>query len=269
MSEDKVSLSSQVVQQGDQEFTVPAATVPLPSQGVVYPVGSPLHLRQTIEIKPMTAREEDILTSRALLKSGKALDALLKSCVLTNNVNVDSMLSGDRNAILVAIRITGYGQAYTVSVDCPKCEASCEHEFNLAELQVKHLGAQPVQAGVNAFSFHLPVSKKNVTFKLLTGADENDLSVTIDRMKKLSGGMESLITTRLISQIVSVDGETDRNKIANLVRNMPARDSRDLRSYMDKISPGIDMNQNFICASCGEESSVEVPMGTEFFWPKS
>lgn len=268
MSEEKVSLSNQAPRQND-EYAVPAAEVPLPSQGVVYPVTSSLHGKQYVQIKAMTAKEEDILTSRALLKSGKALDALLRSCVLDKNLDLDSMLTGDRNAILVSIRITGYGPDYVVPVECPVCGDKSEHEFNLASLELKRLGAEPKAVGLNEFSFMLPVSKKEVTFKLLNGLDEKDLSATIDRSRKLSGGLESIITTRLMTQIVSVDGETDRNKLAAMIRHMPARDSRELRSYMDKISPGINMEQEFSCPSCKESMNMEVPMGTEFFWPKT
>lgn len=271
MSEEKVSLSNQVPQPqpGEQLYTPPTATVPLPSQGKVYAQNSALYAKEILEIRAMTARDEDILTSRALLKSGRAIDTLLKSCIHDKNIDVDSMLSGDRNAALVAIRITGYGQGYNISVTCPKCEEKFEHEFDLSKLEIKQLQVEPRAPGVNEFTFTLPVSRKTVIFKLPTGADERDLSLTIDRMRKASGGLESLVTTRLLSQIVSIDDEQDKSKLAQFIRNMPARDSRDLRSYMDKISPGINMKQLVVCESCNEESEVDVPMGTEFFWPES
>ena len=268
MSEQKVSLSNQAAR-ANEEQAVPAAEVPLPSQGLVYAVGSPLHGKESLQIKAMTAKEEDILTSRALLKSGKALDTLLRSCVLEKDIDLDSLLTGDRNALLVSIRITGYGADYKVATECPACGEKAEHEFDLSSLEIKRLGAEPAALGTNEFSFALPVSKKTVKFKLLTGADEKDLSTTIDRMRKLSGGLESVITTRLMTQITSVDGESDKGKLSSLIRNMHARDSRELRGYMDKISPGVNMNQLFSCPSCKEESVVEVPMGTEFFWPKA
>lgn len=274
MSEEKVSLAAlnltapQAPQPGDQNYTPPAAAVPLPSSGKVYSENSGLAGVDLLEIHAMTARSEDILTSRALLKSGRALDTLLKSCMVNRMIDVGNMLAGDRNALLVAIRITGYGQEYKVKVECPACGQVVEHEFDLAKLPVKRLGKDPVQLGTNEFDFKLDVSKANVTYKLLTGDDEKELNDTITRASK-QGTNESLVTSRLLHQIVSINGEKEKNKIAQFIRTMPARDSRSLRKEMDRVAPGVDMKQTFKCTSCTEESEVEVPMGTEFFWPES
>jgi predicted RNA-binding Zn-ribbon protein involved in translation (DUF1610 family) len=269
---DKVSLSAPIEQEvkqaqpGEVGYTPPTEAVPLPSRGLVYPIESPIHGAEVIEIRSMTARDEDILTSRALLKQGKAIGTLLKSCITNRGVDPEKMIIGDRNAVLIAIRITGYGREYAVTVDCPVCGEKVKHEFDLADLPIKSLDVAPVERGQNAFRFALPVSKKEVIFKILTGEDEHEVAVTLDRAKKL-GGTEAAVTTRLLASIISVGGETDRAKLAQIVRNLPARDSRDLRNYIDKISPGVEMVQKFSCSSCGEESEVDVPMGTEFFWP--
>ena len=274
MSEEKVSLNefqqaSPTPQPGEAGYQPPAAVVPLPSLGKVYPQSSPLAGAETLQVRAMTARDEDILTSRGLLKSGKALDTLLKSCIVDKAVDVDGMLSGDRNAALIAIRITGYGQQYKVKVTCPSCEAAVEYEFDLATLPIKRLGAEPIQNGVNEFLYRLPLCKKDVTFKLLTGADERELSTLLERTKKSGSGIDGLVTTRLLQQVISIGGERDRAKLSGIIRNLPARDSRDIRKYADQISPGVEMKQVFTCSQCNEESEVDVPMGTEFFWPAS
>lgn len=267
MSE-KVSLSNQP-NPGDKNYVVPAAAVPLPSQGKVYPEGTPLSGKELVEIKAMTAVEEDILTSRGLLRTGKALDALMKSCIIDKSVDPSQLLSGDRNAILVSIRIVGYGQDYDCEVTCPVCGEKTKHSFDLSQLPMKRLGADPVAPGVNEFAHTLP-SGRQVTFKLLNGAEEKDLSTAVERMKKLSGdGRESLITTRLQFHVVSVDGEKDGGKIAQILRTMSAKDSRDLRKKIDDVSPGVEMKQEFTCPSCTETMEVDVPMGTEFFWPST
>ena len=267
MSEEKVNLSR--AQPGDEGYVPPAAAVPLPSKGKVYPPDSPLAGAELLEVKAMTAREEDILTSAALLKQGKALDMLLRSCILDRRIDVDQMLSGDRNAALIAIRITGYGQGYTVKVECPACNEKSDHEFDLAKLPVKPLGAEPLEPNTNLFSFPLPISQKVVQFRLMTGADERELSTTLERQRKLGSGLDQLVTTRLAHQIVSIGAEKDRTKISRIVQTMPARDSRELRRYMDQIVSGVDMKQEFACLRCGETAEVDVPMGTEFFWPQS
>lgn len=259
-----------------QQFTsesssVPTELIPLPSQGKVYPAESPLAGLDKIEIRSMTARDEDILTSQALLKQGKAIDALLRNCIVNKSLDTDSMLTGDRNATLIGIRITGYGQEYKVKVNCPKCDALSEHEFDLSLIPLKTLDIDPVQENTNLFSYVLPSSKKTVLFRLMTGNDERVIADLLQKMKKKAGpnGAESLVTTRMHNQIVSIDDETDSNKLLGIVRNMSARDSRDLRKYIDNVSPGMDMKQEFTCAECGRSSEVDVPMGTEFFWPES
>lgn len=267
MSDEKVSLNAPILP-GEAGYTPPTAAVPLPSKGRVYPESSPLAGAEFLEIRAMTAKDEDILTSRALLKSGRVIDSLLRSCVVDRSIDVDGMLAGDRNAALIAVRITGYGQSYKVKVECPACEAKVDHEFDLARLPVKPLGADPVKPGTNEFTFDLPVCRKQAVFKLSTGNDERELSTILERTKK-AGGAESLVTTRLLHQLVSIGGEQDRGKLSNIVRNLPAQDSRKLRAYMSEIAPDVDMRQTFACTACSEESEVVVPMGTEFFWPEA
>lgn len=267
MSQEKISLSAGV-QPGETSYVPPAAAVPLPSQGKFYPQGHPFHGKDLVEIKAMTATEEDILTSRGLLKTGKVLDALIRSCLIDKSVDIGSLLVGDKNAILVAIRITGYGQLYTASVECPVCGETSQHTFDLAKLPIRQLTEQPVEPGVNEFSCDLPVMRARVKFKLLTGNDEKELASTLEKMRKL-GGAENLVTTRIMHQVTSIGGETDRQKLANIIRHMPAADSRVLRKKMDEVAPTVDLRQQFTCQSCNEESEVDVPMGAEFFWPST
>ncbi len=275
MSE-RISLTSQPAapsQPGDADYTPPSELVPLPSNGKVYPVESVFHGIDKVEIRPMTTRDEDILSSRALLKQGRAIDALLKSCLIQRAlVDPAQLLIGDRNAVLVAIRITGYGAEYKPEVECPKCDEKSRPEpaFDLSQMAIKPLGADPITPGVNAFKFSLPVSRKEVVFKLLTGADERDLSQILEQQKKKGSGpmgVEAVVTTRLWMQILKIGDEDDRNKLMKVIHGLPPRDSRALRKYIDSISPGIDMNQQYVCPACGEGSEVDVPMTVEFFWP--
>lgn len=266
-----VNLGQPAAQPGETGYVPPTEVVPLPSKGKIYPPENPLHLAETVEIRSMTARDEDILTSRALLKQGKAIGTLLRSCMTNKSIDSEQMVVGDRNAVLIAVRITGYGSDYEISVECPKCDEKAKHSFDLAQLPIKPLGADPVEAGQNVFAFELPVSKKAVLFKLLSGADERDLGTQLERARKVAGvgGMETPITTRLQYQVLSLGGEKDKGKLAGIIKNLPARDAKSLRNYIDEISPGVKMSQLFTCGQCGEESEVDVPMGTEFFWPSA
>lgn len=258
-------------QPGEAGYVPPTALVPLPSKGKIYPVDSPLYGLESLEIRSMTAKEEDILSSRALLKAGKAVDALIRACLCNKSIDIGQMLEGDRNALLIAIRITGYGPDYEVQVECPACEKKITHGFDLSKLEIKPLGEEPAQLGTNAFTVELPISKKQAVFKLLSGADEKDMAATEKAMKKAMGvgAPETPITTRLFYHTISIGGEQDRSKVKQIVGTLPAGDSRKLRQAIEKVAPGVDMSQSVTCPECSEEVEVVVPVGTEFFWPSS
>jgi rRNA maturation protein Nop10 len=258
------------VMKDDFNWQVPVETVPVPSQGKVYSQEHPLHLKETIEVKAMTAKEEDILSSRALIQEGTAVTHLIKSCLINRDVDPEDMLIGDRNALMIAIRITGYGSRYRVVAKCPSCGNSSDQDFDLSDLTIKRLLIEPVTSGLNEFSFNLPITKKTVHFKFINGKDEKDISVAAERRKKLMPGakIDNNITSRLASQIVSIDGVTDRSKINMFINNMPAQDSRRLRKYIVENEPGINMKTQMDCPHCGTVSEVALPLGAGFFWPE-
>ena len=260
-------MPSRNVLKDDFGLDIPVQSVPLPSRGVIYPVDSGMHGKDEVAIKAMTAREEDILTSRALIKKGTVITELLNSAIVDEGFDPDVLLSGDRNALMTALRVTGYGTDYKVEVDCPACGARTKQQFNLAELPIQRLEIEPVAPGANLFEVELPMTKKKVRFKFLTGADERDISVMNDRKKKQGVKVDNLVTTRLTYSIVSVEGITDKAKIGFFIRGMPAGDSLFLRKYIDKNEPGIEMKSWMDCTSCFETSEVRLPMGAAFFWP--
>lgn len=253
----------------DFDFEIPVQSVPLPSGGVIYPVDSSMHGKTEVSIKAMTAREEDILTSRALIKKGTVITELLKSAIVEEGFDPDIMLSGDRNALMITLRVTGYGAGYTCEVDCPACSVRTKQTFDLSTLPIKELEIEPVALGANLFETELPISKKKVRFKFLTGVDEQEMAVMADRKKKQGVTVDSMVTTRLNHQIVSIDGISDKTKIGFFTRAMPARDSLHLRKFIDKSEPGIDMKTWMDCTSCFESSEVRLPLGASFFWPES
>ena len=248
---------------------IPSELVPLPSNGKVYPVDSALHNAEVVEIRPMTAREEDILTSRALLKKGTVITELIRSCLVDRSINSNELLTGDRNALMVAIRITGYGPEYNTEIECGECNTKMEHAFDLSSLPIKRLEIEPVSMGSNLFEFVLPYSKKRVKFRFLVGRDEEEIAVMSEKQKKLGLNSESNVTTSLLHSIVSIEGIEDRSKIANFVKNMPARDSLALRNFIKDNEPGIVMKQETTCPSCGHSEEVSMPLGVNFLWPSA
>jgi hypothetical protein len=262
-------IPTQNVMKDEFGWEIPVEMVPIPSEGKVYPEASALFNRKTLNIKAMTAREEDILSSTALLKDGTVITHLIESCLIDKSVDVRDMLLGDRNALMVSIRITGYGSRYSASATCPSCDAKGNHDFNLSELEIKPLDIDPVRPGENLFAYTLPVTKKEVHFRLMTGRDEHERNVITERRKKSMPGMKinDGITSKLSRLIFSVDGITDKNKVSQFVRSMPALDSKSLRKYINENEPGIDMTTWITCENCGESSQISLPMGTNFFWP--
>jgi len=250
-----------------KDFVIPTESVPLPSKGLVYPVDSSLHGLENIDITCMTAKEENILTSRALIRKGTVLDVLIKNCLVDKTINVPSMLVGDRNALMIAIRITGYGSDYSVAVDCGSCNEQIQETFSLSDLPIKRLKINPVEQFTNQFVFTLPRLKKDVVFKFTTGIDEANLTKTFERSRKVSE-IESVVTTQLTNSIISIGGITDKGKISRIVQNIPAMDSLALRNFVEENEPGIEMKSFVTCNSCGWDGEIDIPIGVGFFWPK-
>lgn len=253
-----------------QSDEIPYESVPLPSRGLLYPVGSPLHGVSEVHIKPMTAREEDILMSPALIKNGTAITSLIKSCLIDKSIDPAQMIAGDRNALVFSIRITGYGAQYEASVECGECDKKSDRVFDLLQCAINFLDISPVNEFENRFEFVLPRTKKIIHFKFLTGqAEENSSKQQLARKKALGGAqIENTVTDNLREAILSVDGVEDRQKIADFVRNMPASDSLALRSYIATHSPDLITKQVSECKVCGAAEEVSIPLGVSFLWPK-
>lgn len=247
---------------------IPQEICPLPSMGKVYPEGHPLCGKTDVGVRVMTAREEDILTNRALIKKGKVIPELLRSCLVDKSIDVNSLLVGDQNAIMLVLRMSGYGADYgPIEVECENCgHKNSEHHFDLRGIPLKTLDVDPAEAFQNKFVFELPMSKKTIYFKLSTVADEERLSEMLDSNKKLGEMASKSMTTRLTHQITQVDDLTSKNDISMFVQRMLAGDSRALREYISKITPGINMEQTYVCPNCEDERLVEVPITRHFFW---
>ena len=220
----------------------------------------------------MTAKDEDILTSPALLRNGLAIDRLIENLIVETNVNANDLLLGDKNAVILAARISGYGEQYNVNVTCPNCEASIEHQFDLSEIPHQN-GTIPEDDNEDVyltpegtFVAKLPKSRFSVEFKLLTGQDEEYLEKVALKTKKLNLP-EASATNLLKRLVVSVNDVNVTSEINNFIDNMPAQDARFLRACVVTVTPNVDMTQEVDCSSCGTLSEMAVPFTSEFFWP--
>ena len=246
-----------------EEQKFPTEVIDLPSEGKLYPKDSPLSDGK-IEIKYMTAKEEDILTSANLIKKGLAVDTLLNSLIVDKDIILDDLILGDKNAVMVAARVLAYGPEYICDIKDPNTGDTITHTFNLAECPFKKL---PKGITENNFEINLPVSKKKVTFKVLTGKEEKLIEKELASVKKLGTKVSPELTTRLRYVITSVDGDESQPTVNSFVQNMLARDSLFLRHELQKISPDIEMKQSIDIG--GDVVEVDVPSTTEFFWPSS
>ena len=251
---------------------IPVENVPIPSKGIVYPVDHPLHMQETVQIRAMTAKEEDILTSKALIKKGTVITELIKSCLIDKRIDPNDMILGDRNALMVALRITGYGADYAVEVNCPACGERSKQSFNLGELPITRLQDNPVADGSNVFEVTMPKTRETdpdlvIRYRHMTGHDEQHITQMQERKKKQGFKSDNLITTRYQQQIIAINDITDKTKIQMFIQRMPTKYSIALRKAMDNNEPGIQMKQHIQCPACFEESEVSMPLGASFFWP--
>ena len=253
-------------------FVTPTEFVEIPSRGEFYPEGHPLHGVDTVEIRHMTAKDEDILTSKTLLKKGLALDRMIKNLMVDKRIDIDSLLIGDKNAIIVSARKSGYGADYATNVNCPSCGATNHTVFDLEEVELSDVTMYQelpsVERDGNYFNIELPRSNCTVKVRLLTGVDEQRIQRNQRMAKKNGVNTEPTLTGQFRNFIIAVNGDTTQRTITSFIDNMPAADSRFLRSVYKSITPNVDMNMSFECDSCTYDSVMEVPFTADFFWPK-
>jgi len=249
----------------------PVEIVSLPSKGKQYPDENPLS-KGTIELKYMTAREEDILASQNLIKRGVVLDKLFEAVVVQDGVDVDHIFVGDKNAILLATRVLGYGPNYDVEVTDPFTGELQKVTIDLSKIQIKEADDSRLNPE-NVYEFTLPNSKTPIKFKLLTHKDEVDINGEIQalqRLQKDKNGSSYAISTRLRHMIIEVDGNTDRAFINKWVTNqLISIDGRELRKYVRELSPDVDLKFDFTSDITGETEALDIPFGAGFFYPSS
>ena len=252
-------------------FVTPTEFVDLPSEGRFYGDGHPLHNVDVVEIRHMTAKEEDILTSESLLKKGLAIDRLLQSVIIDKTIQVDTLLIGDKNALIIACRMTGFGPQYETTVKCPACRETNDKIFDLEDLSPRNTSEMPEGVTLmdeGLFSFKLPKTAVTVKVKLLTTRDERALSRATEKKRRLKLP-DSRSTDILKSVIVSINDHTVREDLDKFVEQMPLRDVKYLRETYERIKPDLDVTYSFGCDHCSHEGEVQMPLTAQFFWPNT
>jgi hypothetical protein len=240
----------------EQKF--PTEIVDLPSKGLLYPEDSILS-SGTIEMKYMTAKEEDILTNQNYIQKGIVIDKLLKSLIVDKKINYNELLVGDKNAILVAARILGYGADYEFTYQGEKIKV------DLTQIENKPFDEKLVSKGKNEFKYTLPTTKNELTYKLLSHGDELKVEQEVKGVKKITKDASPELSTRLKHMIIAVDGNGDTKFIRDFVDDQfLARDSRAFRKHLSGIQPDVDLK---FYPEDGPEEGVDIPLGVTFLWP--
>ena len=246
----------------ENKFNLPTETVDLPSKGLLYPKDSPLS-EGKIEMKYMTAKEEDILTNSNYIRQGVVIDKLLQSLIISP-INYSDLLIGDKDAIMMAARILGYGKEYDFQYLGEKITV------DLSILKLKELDENIIkEKGKNEFEYKLPNTDNVITFKLLTQKDDRDIDAELEGLKKINKNTNSELTTRLKYMILSINGNYERGTVRQFVDTaFLARDSRAFREYYAQISPGVETRVKFE-TEIGEEEDINIQFNSNFFWPES
>ena len=247
----------------EKQFDFPTEVIDLPSEGKLYPLDNPLSSGK-ITLKYMTAKEEDILSSQNLIKKGIVLDKLFESIII-DDVNIDDISIGDKNAIILATRVLGYGPEYPMKFYSSVLGKELEAVVHLGNVKTKEVDLSEFD-NKNEFEFTTPTGKNKLVFKLLTHGDEKAIEKDIIALEKFNKDASFDITTRLRYMIISVDGNSDVGFVNKYVSNMLVRDSRSFRNHVKKIQPDMDMVYTYVHDD-GEKEEVPIGLGVNFFWP--
>ena len=249
----------------------PTEIIDLPSKGLLYPKDNPLSQGQ-IEMKYMTAKEEDILTSQSYIKQGTVLDKLFRALIIGNGkgekINYNDLIMGDKNAVMVAARVLGYGKDYEATITTPSGNKITE-TVDLTTFMDKEFDESAITPHQNEFEFELPTSKRVLKFKILNTRDQQNIEAELKGLKKINrGGLDATLTTRLMHSIISVDGDDSRSTIRNFVNlEFLARDSRAFREHLSNVQPDVDLKLNLWDDETNEPFEVDLPINVNFFWP--
>tara|TARA_R100000030_G_scaffold52642_1_gene39592 strand:+ start:209 stop:952 length:744 start_codon:yes stop_codon:yes gene_type:complete len=242
----------------EQKQKFPTEIVDLPSKGKLYSKESPLS-KGTIEMKYMTAKEEDILTNQNYIEKGIVIDKLLKALIVDKTINYNDLLIGDKNALLIAARILGYGKDYEFQY------AGEKENIDLSLINNRKLNPEIEKAKSNSFNYTLPATGTVITFKVLTHGDEIKIEQEVKGLKKINKESSAQLSTRLKHIIIAINGDEDTKKIRSFVDNeFLARDSRSFRNYLRDFQPDVDMK---FYPDNGPEGGVDIPIGVNFLWP--
>lgn len=244
-----------------EELRTPYDIIELPSQGLLYP-----NKKDKVKVEYLTAMDESILTSPNIIANNKVVETLLSRKVKDLGFDTSELIEGDRIAILVYLRVTGFGNEYTQMVWNEKTGELEQGVIDLTTLKSKKLTVKPDEN--NNFDYELPISKKKIKFRFLNSKDEEEIDVIDEQqMKRNNTEISNRFMIALERQVSSIDGENDKIKLSNILKNLKIMDARALRQYISDIEPGLDLNTTARTQG-GESIPSFLKFGRSFFWPE-
>ena len=255
-------------------FVVPTEIVTLPSGGHLYPENSALKGLKEVEVKSMTAAEEDIMINDSFIQKGVVFDRLIDSIMITPGIKSEELQDCDKLAILMSARKTGYGDAISFSVSCGACNHDYDIDASLTQmLERSEENPYEPRSGEgweyledsNTYSFNITSVDIDANIKLLTRSEVKDLMASREQKKRLGLPFNETIEF-LRAVLVSANGITDRTSLNKLAEILPASAARRIRYVHNVNLPKIDTSQEVTCPACGQEETKEVPFSLGWFW---
>lgn len=244
----------------DPDLTVGFEMVKLPSKGIFYPSKV-----SEVVVEYMTSIDEDILSTASLIDNGTVLDILLKNKIKTIGVDPETLLVGDRNAILLFLRASSYGHEYEVKVSDPRNGNSFPAIVDLTKLKAKEIQFAPDERG--EFSLMLPMKKKLVKFKILNYKEVNHVLNTAKAKQDAYGtSYNEFGSMKLKAEVTEVDGNRAKDYIVSFIDSMRAKDSAELKKKIKEVTPDVDMSYEFT-APDGFKFMATINVGADFFFP--
>lgn len=252
------NVNSYILELSQPNYNSPFDVIPLPSEGKLY-----RNKKSNIRVSYMTTADENILTSPNLIQSGEFLEILINRKVLEPEIRYKDLHVGDRNAIMLWLRATGYGEMYPVTI-FDENDQPFDTEINLNELNYKSLGAEPDSEGL--FDFVMPLSKTNIKFRLLTCGDIDEIESKVESDKKNENPVNNSNSYAMEAMIVEVNGNRDKEFVKNFVNNLRIKDAKEFNQYVEKIESGVDLNITVQTPGGGSVNTF-LPLNIGFFWP--
>lgn len=194
--------------------------ISLPSNGECYK-----NKLERVPVGYLTAYDENFITSPNLYKDGLVIDFLLKHKIMNNDINIDELVSGDVDAIILFLRATSYGPEFPIYVRDPESGEQIETVVDLTTLKYKEFNLKGDKDGY--FDYELPVSKDVVKFKFLTRKDEKNLRL-----------LSSLESENVKAQTIKSSLEVLKEAVKS-DRYLDGKDKQELLKDFDKMSPWI------------------------------